>query len=227
MIGPGSNKNWFDCHFHFTFDQVLLTFFRSYTMKMDATQGQTTLGRETSICIKFLVFKIISIKSIISCLSIIIFIQLVISLCLSSQFCNLVIDLDGQIIPKWMTNPNPWSVKSKTFGRQCWLGIFIDCSLSFNEQIPKVNWIILIPDTQKYQVIHSILHRAKDQAWNQQSTLTCSRHYQQQVVHQVRHLCGVLKGNLCHDDCRWDSWPDRKHNCNHRSFKVNCVHTVW
>ena len=126
-----------------------------------------------------------------------------------------------------MTNPNPWSVKSKTFGRQRWLGIFIDCSLSFNEQIPKVNWIILIPDTQKYQVIHSILHRAKDQAWNQQSTLTCSRHYQQQVVYQVRHLCGVLKGNLCHDDCRWDSWPDRKHNCNHRPFKVNCVHTVW
>ena len=85
------------------------------------------------------------------------------------------------------------------------------------------------PDSRhtKYQVIHSILHRAKDQAWNQQSTLTCSRHYQQQVVHQVRHLCGVLKGNLCHDDCRWDSWPDRKHNCNHRSFKVNCVHTVW
>ena len=83
-------------------------------MKMDATQGQTTLGRETSICIKFLVFKIISIKSIISCLSIIIFIQLVISWCLSSQFCNLMIDLDGQIIPRWMTNPNPWSVKYKT-----------------------------------------------------------------------------------------------------------------
>ena len=92
------NKNWFDCHFYLTFDQVLKTFFRSSMMKMDATQGQTTLGRETSICIKFLVFKIISIKSIISCLSIIIFIQLVISWCLSSQFCNLVIDLDGQII---------------------------------------------------------------------------------------------------------------------------------
>ena len=63
------NKNWFDCHFHSTFDQVLKIFFRSSTMKMDATQGQTTLGRETSICIKFLVFKIISIKSMISCLS--------------------------------------------------------------------------------------------------------------------------------------------------------------
>ena len=71
MIGPGSNKNWFDCHFHFTFDQVLLTFFRSSTMKMDATQGQTTLGRETSICIRFLVFQIISITPIIMyCLSI-------------------------------------------------------------------------------------------------------------------------------------------------------------
>ena len=71
MIGPGSNKNWFDCHFHFTFDQVLLIFFRSSTMKMDATQGQTTLGRETSICIRFLVFQIISITPIIMyCLSI-------------------------------------------------------------------------------------------------------------------------------------------------------------
>ena len=64
------NKNWFDCHFHSTFDQILKKFFRSSMMKMDATQGQTTLGRETSICIKFLIFKIISIKLLISCLSI-------------------------------------------------------------------------------------------------------------------------------------------------------------
>ena len=64
------NKNRFDCHFHSTFDQILKKFFRSYTMKMDATQGQTTLGRKTSICIKFLFFKIISKKSMIYCLSI-------------------------------------------------------------------------------------------------------------------------------------------------------------
>ena len=70
-----------------------------------------------------------------------------------------------------MTNPNPWSVKSKTFGRQCWLGIFIDCSLSFNEQIPKVNWLILIPDTQntksfiQFCIVQKIKLETNNQLW--------------------------------------------------------------